>query len=373
MAFFAPTGFGGSPITAYTATCTSSNLGITRTGDLGTTSPGVFVDGPIYVLSLTPGKTYTCSVTATNALGASLPSAKSAARTVPVVPVAPTNAAAVPGSGQASVSWTAPISNGGSPLTSYVVTPYIGTLAQTPLAKSVGPSVLSTSLTGLTNGTSYTVRVVAKNLVGSGPAAVSPPITVGAPVAPVVTAVGSSTSAAVSWTAPANNGSAVTSYVVRTYLGTVLQTTKTHTLTCTPQPCSPARTWTVTGLTTASLYTFKVVALNTRGTGPAGVTTIKVGAPTLPGVPTGVHATAGAASATVSWVAPANGSATITAYVITPYKAGAIQATITVAGTVTTRLITGLTTGQSYTFKVAARNVVGTGVQSAASNAVTPT
>jgi hypothetical protein len=121
------------------------------------------------------------------------------------------------------------------------------------------------------------------------------------------------------------------------------------------------------------LYTFTVVAVNARGTGPAGTTTIKVGAPTLPGAPTSVHATAGAGSATVSWVAPANGSATITAYLITPYKAGVAQATITVVGTVTSKLITGLTTGHSYTFKIAARNVVGTGPQSALSNAVAPT
>ena len=197
-------------------------------------------------------------------------------------------------------------------------------------------------------------------------------IVVGSPVAPIVTAVGSSTSAAVSWTLPANNGSAITKYIVTTYLGAVLQTAKTKTLTCT-QPCAPARTWTVTGLTKGSSYTFKVVAVNARGNGLAGNTTIKVGAPTLPGAPTGPQATAGAGSATVSWVAPANGSATITAYVITPYKVGVAQATTTVTGTATTRLVTGLTAGISYTFKVAARSVVGTGALSAASNAVRPT
>jgi hypothetical protein len=365
VAFTAPASNGGSPITGYTATCTSNNLGMTRTGTRTVS--------PISVLSLTSGKTYTCKVRATNAVGTGLASAASAAKTVPVVPGAPTNVAAVPGSSQASVSWKAPATNGGSPLTGYVVMPYIGPVAQTLLVKSVGPSVLSASLIGLSNGTSYTFRVAAKNLLGSGLAAVSLPVVVGAPVAPVVTAVGSSTSAAVSWTAPANNGSAVTSYVVRTYLGAVLQSAKTHTLTCTPQPCSPARTWTVTGLTNGSVYTFKVVATNTRGTGPAGATTIKVGVPTLPGVPTSVHATGGVGSATVSWVAPANGSATITAYIITPYKAGVAQPVITVAGTLTTRTITGLTTGQSYTFKITARNAVGTGTQSAASNAVAPT
>jgi large repetitive protein len=39
----------------------------------------------------------------------------------------------------------------------------------------------------------------------------------------------------------------------------------------------------------------------------------------------------------------------------------------------TTRTITGLTAGQSYTFKIAARSVVRIGHQSTASNAVTPT
>ena len=103
---------------------------------------------------------------------------------------------------------------------------------------------------------------------------------------------------------------------------------------------------------------------------PQPVSVVEVG--WEPAVPDDAAAV-GAASATLSWVAPASGSATITAYVITPYKSGVAQPTITVVGTVTTRTITGLTVGGSYTFKVAARNVVGTGLQSAASNAVVPT
>ena len=323
------------------------------------------------IVGLTNGQTYSFKIAAKNVVGTG-PTATTAA--IPIGPPgAPTLVVAMPGSGQVTVSWATPAPNGTSAITGYVLTPYVGTVPQTALAKSFGPLVRTATLIGLTNATSYTFRVVAKNLVGPSPGAASLPITVGAPVAPVVTAVGSTGQAVVSWTSPANNGSAVTSYVVRTYLGGVLQSAKTHTLTCTPQPCSPARTWTVNGLTNGSLYTFKVVAVNARGTGPAGATTIKVGVPTLPGVPASVHATAGVGSATVSWVAPANGSATITAYIITPYKAGVAQATITVGGTVTTRTITALTAGQSYTFKIVARNVVGPGLQSTASNAVTPT
>jgi len=364
VGFSAPVSTGGSAITAYTATCTSSNAGVTRTGTRSAS--------PITVLALTAGKTYTCTVRATNAVGTGVASAASGATTVPVVPGAPTNVVATPGSSQASVSWTAPATNGGSPLTGYVVTPYVGTVAQTLLAKTVAPNVSSAVVTGLTNATTYSFRIVAKNLVGSGPATASPPITVGAPVAPVVTALGAPTAATVSWTAPANNGSVVTSYVVRTYLGAVLQTAKTHTLTCT-QPCAPARTWAVTGLTAGQTYRFTVTAVNARGSGAAGSTTITVGSPTRPGVPTGVHATASTASATLAWVAPPNGSATITAYVITPFKAGVAQPTITTTGTATTLKITGLTAGTSYTFKVAARNAVGTGLQSSPSNSVVPT
>jgi hypothetical protein len=126
-------------------------------------------------------------------------------------------------------------------------------------------------------------------------------------------------------------------------------------------------------LTGGQAYTFKVTPVNVEGVGLAGSTTITVGSPTVPGVPTGIHATAAAGSATLAWVAPASGSATITTYVVTPLKAGVVQPAITVAGTVTARTMTGLTSGASYTFKVAARNVVGTGLQSALSNAIVPT
>ena len=64
-------------------------------------------------------------------------------------------------------------------------------------------------------------------------------------------------------------------------------------------------------------------------------------------------------------------SAPIDQYVVTPFVNGVAQASTTV-GNVTSATITGLTNGTSYTFKVAAKNTLGTGPQSAASNAVTP-
>jgi uncharacterized protein (TIGR02145 family) len=79
--------------------------------------------------------------------------------------------------------------------------------------------------------------------------------------------------------------------------------------------------------------------------------------------PTGVSATSGNGSASVSFVAPAsNGGTTITGYVVTSNPGN-----VSVSGTTSPINVTGLTNGTAYTF-----TVVSVGVASAASTAVTP-
>ena len=66
----------------------------------------------------------------------------------------------------ATVNWTAP---SGGPVTDYVVTPYVGTTPGTPTTVSGLPAPSGVTITGLTNGTTYTFVVVASNPAGTGP------------------------------------------------------------------------------------------------------------------------------------------------------------------------------------------------------------
>ena len=106
----------------------------------------------------------------------------------------------------------------------------------------------------------------------------------------------------------------------------------------------------------------------------AAIVRLDAAAPTAPGAPTGVSASAGNGSASVTWTAPSDGGSPITSYTVTPYVAGVPQQATTVTGNppATSATVTGLTNGTSYTFTVSATNAVGTGQASAPSNAVTP-
>jgi hypothetical protein len=84
-------------------------------------------------------------------------------------PPAPTNVTAEPLNASAGVSWTQP-SDGGATITSYTVTPYVAGVAQPATVVNGNPAPTATTVSGLSNGTSYTFTVTATNSVGTGPA-----------------------------------------------------------------------------------------------------------------------------------------------------------------------------------------------------------
>jgi len=100
--------------------------------------------------------------------------------------------------------------------------------------------------------------------------------------------------------------------------------------------------------------------------------TTTTGAPTAPAAPGAVAAVAGDGAATVSWSAPNDGGSPITSYTVTPYVGGVAQPTVSVPAPATSTVVSGLTNGTAYTFRVAATNAVGTGPMSAQTSPVTP-
>ncbi|MGE3686242.1 MAG: M4 family metallopeptidase, partial [Acidimicrobiia bacterium] len=87
--------------------------------------------------------------------------------TCALAPDTPTGVVATPGNGKAALTWTAP-ADGGSPITSYVITPMLAGVAQTSVTT---PSAATThTVTGLVNGLTYTFVVAAKNAAGTGAA-----------------------------------------------------------------------------------------------------------------------------------------------------------------------------------------------------------
>ncbi|MBK7713273.1 MAG: fibronectin type III domain-containing protein [Bacteroidales bacterium] len=185
VSFTAPGNTGSSPVTGYTAT--SNPGGITASSSAS----------PITILGLTNGIIYTFTVYATNENGNSAPSPASNSVIPSAIPDAPTTVTAVAANAQATISFIAPVNNGGSSITGYTITSSPGDLTA---SGSASPIVI----TGLTNGIAYTFTVIAKNASGNSlPSSVSNSVTPSTvPGAPAIgTVTGGNAQATVSFTA----------------------------------------------------------------------------------------------------------------------------------------------------------------------------
>lgn len=350
VAYTAPSSNGGFAITSYTAISTPGAI----TGSISQAGSGT-----ITVTGLTPGQDYTFTVLATNSQGSGVNSSSSNTITTDAAaPSAPVVGTATKiSSTSATLSFSPPIQNNGAAVTGYTVTSTPGGITATGSASPI-------TITGLTPATAYTFTVTATNSAGTSTASsASNQITSDAtiPGAPTIGATIklSSTSARVAFAAPASTGGAsISSYTVSSTPGNVIATGSTSPIT-------------VTGLSPATTYTFKVLATNFVGDGPQSASSASITTDAtdvyVPGAPTvGTATKTGSTTATLAFTAPSsNGGATITGYLATSTPGNIIASSTTSPIT-----FTGLTPATHYTFKVAAINSVGTGPQSAASNVV---
>ena len=359
VSWTAPAFDGGTPIVDYQISAKPGTVRV-RTGSTATSGR---IDG------LTPGVTYTFTVRAINSANLmSDPSAESNQVVIgggpaATAPGAPTDVTAVPGDGSATITWTPPADDGGSPVTGYRINSEPGATWELPPGDAT-----SWTFPGLTNGVSYTFKIRAVNAVGSGAYSdwsntVVPDGSIATvPGVPTgVKAVAGNGSATITWTAPASDGgSPITGYRINSSPGGTFET-----------PPAGATSWTFPGLTNGVAYTFKIRAVNAVGSGnysdwTAAVTPEFKG--TVPGAPTGVTAVAAKGSAVVGWSAPANtgGSA------LTQYRVESVPATaaVSVDSSKTSMSFPGLQNGVDYRFTVKAVNTVGASVASAPSRLV---
>ncbi len=214
----------------------------------------------VRLTGLTANTRYPFSLRAINA-GGTGPAATAAFTTVrATVPGAPTAVKLTPGLRTLAVSFTAPVSDGGSPLRGYQYSLNGGAWTSTGTGTDTRFEVLN-----LSANTKYTVRVRAVNAVGNSPASTAVSAIVGPylPAAPTaLTAVAGNGRATISFTPGSDGGDPISNYQYSTNNGSTWVT---------PDPAITASPVVVTGLTNGVSYKVRVRAINGVGTGPSSV------------------------------------------------------------------------------------------------------
>ncbi|WP_296602468.1 fibronectin type III domain-containing protein [Nocardioides sp.] len=197
----------GAPIADYTIKVSPGDRTLTVPGD----QTSALVDG------LAEVGPYTFWVTARTRVGVG-PTSAPVSVVFAEVPAAPTHVRAVPGNHAATISWTPPNEDGGTPVTGYTITVRPG-----GRTVDIGTETTSWTVSGLTNGSAYTLTVSATNAAGkSAPSALSNTVVpAGVPDRvdrPRLTRKGTRT-VVVRWSAPDDNSSVIKRYRVMSSTG----------------------------------------------------------------------------------------------------------------------------------------------------------
>jgi len=246
------------------------------------------------------------------------------------------------------------ISDGGASITDKGVcwnTSTNPTTANSKTSNGTGTGNFSSSITGLTGGTTYYVRAYATNSVGTsyGPV-ISFTASAATPAAPTASAASSvsCTSMSANWSAAAN----ATGY----YLDVNTNNTFTGTAILNNQSTGNVTTYSVTGLTASTTYYYRVRAFNACGTSASSATITQATTVTTPAQPGAITGTVAQCPSLTSQTYSISAVSNATSYTWTVPTGW----TITAGGTTNTITVTTGTAGQNGNITVTASNACGT-------------
>ena len=355
----APNNNGGTPITGYLVERNTSSSGQWTQTLTGSTEASFVVTG------LTNGILYYFRVSGVNIVGTGTPST-----TLSVTPSTIPGPSVITSSTsysnqQSLVKWAEPVNTGGAPILSYNLQ-YSSTgstgswLPTTPYSFSA--STISYTFTGLTNGTRYYFQVQAVNLNGLGPYSAQTSNSTAIPATTPDPPINLSTTAginsiSVSWNPPVNDGGAIISSYTLQY--------RTGAGNWTTIPLISQPQYIITGLNQSTTYDIQVAAINVVGTGSYSII-VNGQTDSTPNNPTDLQGTRGNTQVSLKWTAPNNNGGTpITGYLVERNTSSSGQWTQTLTGsTEASFVVTGLTNGILYYFRVSGVNIVGTGTPS---------
>jgi titin len=353
---------GGSPVTGIDYSLNGGPFVST-----GTTGSSFTITG------LTNGTSDSISVRDDNAIGSGTASAPASATPI-TVPGAPVAVLAAEDAASADITWTAPAADGGSPITGYTATAYTSSAGTTTAGTACTTTALACTVTGLTNGTTYYIGVVATNAAGSSP--VSDPLQsvtpLARPGAPTLTGITSGDSfLSVSFTAGTPGGDPISSYQYSLNGGTTWVTAAGTS--------SPLL---IDGLVDGTSYTVSVRAVSAAGPGATSTNTETATPATYPNPVNAATVTANGENGqiAVSWTVPADGGSPITQAQATAFSlpsGGTQEGTCTTTtnlavGDTTSCTITGLVNGTTYYVSTQSDNAVNWSGRSSPFVAATP-